>query len=160
LQSNRYQVRAAGERQAMNAGIQGLAADIFKVALVRLAAQLEERGLTSRLVLQVHDEVLVESPRGGNTSRGGGHRCLVRSGRAAGAAHRQPGVGCHVGGRQTLTPAQASDEPTPWSAGVGADDVLQHALVHVEDSSLRTWCWWPGSGEACQLAQQPSRKSF
>jgi len=62
LQSNRYQVRAAGERQAMNAGIQGLAADIFKVALVRLAAQLEERGLTSRLVLQVHDEVLVEVP--------------------------------------------------------------------------------------------------
>jgi DNA polymerase-1 len=62
LQSNRYQVRAAGERQAMNAGIQGLAADIFKVALVRLAAQLEEQHLASRLVLQVHDEVLVEVP--------------------------------------------------------------------------------------------------
>jgi DNA polymerase-1 len=62
LQSNQYQVRAAGERQAMNAGIQGLAADIFKVALVRLAAQMEERSLASRLVLQVHDEVLVEVP--------------------------------------------------------------------------------------------------
>jgi DNA polymerase-1 len=46
----------------MNAGIQGLAADIFKVALVRVDEALEERGLTSRLVLQVHDEVLVEVP--------------------------------------------------------------------------------------------------
>jgi DNA polymerase-1 len=55
-------IRQAGERQAMNAGIQGLAADIFKVALVRIDAALEERALASRLVLQVHDEVLVEVP--------------------------------------------------------------------------------------------------
>jgi DNA polymerase-1 len=46
----------------MNAGIQGLAADIFKVALVHVDQALEERGLASRLVLQVHDEVLVEVP--------------------------------------------------------------------------------------------------
>jgi DNA polymerase-1 len=45
----------------MNAGIQGLAADIFKVALVRLDAALERERLDARLVLQVHDEVLVES---------------------------------------------------------------------------------------------------
>jgi DNA polymerase-1 len=45
----------------MNAGIQGLAADIFKVALVRLDRALEERGLSSRIVLQVHDEILVEA---------------------------------------------------------------------------------------------------
>src|SRR5580700_8536039 len=62
LQSGRYQVRAAGERQAMNAGIQGLAADIFKVALVRLDARLAAADLTSRLVLQVHDEVILEVP--------------------------------------------------------------------------------------------------
>jgi DNA polymerase-1 len=62
LQSGRYQVRAAGERQAMNAGIQGLAADIFKVALVRLDARLAPEGLSSRLVLQVHDEVILEVP--------------------------------------------------------------------------------------------------
>jgi len=54
-------VRQAAERQAMNAGIQGLAADIFKVALVRLNAELDARRLASRLVLQVHDEILVES---------------------------------------------------------------------------------------------------
>jgi DNA polymerase-1 len=52
----------AAERQAMNAGIQGLAADLFKVALVRLDGALEEQELASRLVLQVHDEVLVEVP--------------------------------------------------------------------------------------------------
>ncbi|HEY2215062.1 MAG TPA: DNA polymerase I [Acidimicrobiales bacterium] len=60
LQSSNYRVRQAAERQAMNAGIQGLAADIFKMALVRLDRSLEEAELASRLVLQVHDEVIVE----------------------------------------------------------------------------------------------------
>ena len=54
--------RAAAERQAMNAGIQGLAADIFKSALVRLDHRLNDEGLEARLILQVHDEVLVEAP--------------------------------------------------------------------------------------------------
>jgi DNA polymerase-1 len=54
--------RAAAERQAMNAGIQGLGADIFKSALVRLDHRLTEEGLQARLILQVHDEVLVEAP--------------------------------------------------------------------------------------------------
>ena len=54
--------RQAAERQAMNAGIQGLAADIFKSALVRLDRRLSQEGLAARLILQVHDEVLVEAP--------------------------------------------------------------------------------------------------
>ena len=54
--------RQAAERQAMNAGIQGLAADIFKSGLVRLDHQLSAAGLRARLILQVHDEVLVEAP--------------------------------------------------------------------------------------------------
>src|SRR5262249_4696782 len=62
LQSSNWRIRQAGERQAMNAGIQGLAADIFKVALVRIDQALEEGGYGSRLILQVHDEVLVEVP--------------------------------------------------------------------------------------------------
>jgi len=61
LDSANFRVRQAAERQAMNAGIQGLAADIFKVALVRLDRALGERGLASRIVLQVHDEILVEA---------------------------------------------------------------------------------------------------
>ena len=62
LSSGQRNVRMAGERQAMNAPIQGLAADIFKVALVRLDADLESSDLRSRLILQVHDEVIVEVP--------------------------------------------------------------------------------------------------
>ena len=54
--------RQAAERQAMNAGIQGLAADVFKSALVRLDHALAAADLEARLVLQVHDEVLVEAP--------------------------------------------------------------------------------------------------
>jgi DNA polymerase-1 len=54
--------RQAAERQAMNSGIQGLAADVFKSALVRLDRQLRSEKLEARLILQVHDEVLVEAP--------------------------------------------------------------------------------------------------
>jgi DNA polymerase I len=64
LQAGNYRIRQAGERQAMNAGIQGLAADIFKLALVRLDRDLETQKLESRLVLQVHDEVIVEVAKG------------------------------------------------------------------------------------------------
>ena len=62
LSAPNRQVRQAGERQAMNAGIQGLAADIFKVALVRLDEAIETAGIESCIVLQVHDEIIVESP--------------------------------------------------------------------------------------------------
>jgi DNA polymerase I len=62
LSNSNFRIRQAGERQAMNAGIQGLAADIFKVALVRIDQALVERDVASRIVLQVHDEVLVEVP--------------------------------------------------------------------------------------------------
>ncbi|MDA3042127.1 MAG: DNA polymerase, partial [Actinomycetota bacterium] len=61
LQNPNFRIRQIGERQAMNSGIQGLAADIFKVAIVRLDQALEAGGFESRLVLQVHDEVIVEA---------------------------------------------------------------------------------------------------
>ena len=62
LLNSNWRIRQAGERQAMNAGIQGLAADIFKVALVHIDQALDDAGFASRLVLQVHDEVIVEVP--------------------------------------------------------------------------------------------------
>ncbi len=62
LASGNPRIRQAGERQAMNAGIQGLAADIFKVALVRLDQALEVEGMGTRITLQVHDEIICEVP--------------------------------------------------------------------------------------------------
>ncbi len=64
LSDRNFRVRQAAERQAMNAGIQGLAADLFKTALVRLDSALESERMASRLVLQVHDEVIVEAAPG------------------------------------------------------------------------------------------------
>ena len=62
INSPNFRLRQAAERQAMNAGIQGLAADIFKVALVRLDSALEKQGFEGRIILQVHDEVILEIP--------------------------------------------------------------------------------------------------
>jgi len=60
LVASNFRVRQAAERQAMNAPIQGLAADIFKIALVAIDRSLTEMEAQSRLVLQVHDEVILE----------------------------------------------------------------------------------------------------
>ena len=54
--------RAYAERQAINAPLQGGAADIIKRAMVRLPKALADAGLTSRMLLQVHDELLFEAP--------------------------------------------------------------------------------------------------
>jgi len=62
LSSSNFNVRQAGERQAMNSAIQGLAADIFKVALIEIDEHIEKQSLESRLILQVHDEVILEVP--------------------------------------------------------------------------------------------------
>ncbi|MEE8472900.1 MAG: DNA polymerase I [Dehalococcoidia bacterium] len=61
--SNR-QVREAAERMAINMPVQGTSADIIKVAMIPLHRELESRGLGSRLVLQVHDELIFEVPQG------------------------------------------------------------------------------------------------
>ena len=74
LSSSNFRIRQAGERQAMNAGIQGLAADIFKVALVRLDQRAAEPAApTSRLILQVHDEVILEVPPAEHDAIAGAH---------------------------------------------------------------------------------------
>jgi DNA polymerase-1 len=62
LNNPNFRIKQAGERQAMNAGIQGLAADIFKIALVRIDQSLAQAKMKSAVILQVHDEVLVECP--------------------------------------------------------------------------------------------------
>jgi DNA polymerase-1 len=62
LQARNYQMRSLGERLAVNTVIQGSAADIIKVAMIRCHDALRERGLETRLILQIHDELLFEGP--------------------------------------------------------------------------------------------------
>jgi len=62
IRARQYQTRMLGERLAVNTVIQGTAADIIKVAMVRCYHALAERGLATRLVLQIHDELLFEAP--------------------------------------------------------------------------------------------------
>ncbi|MBR3385557.1 MAG: DNA polymerase I [Atopobiaceae bacterium] len=62
INSRNFQARSFGERTAMNHPMQGSAADIVKIAMVRVASRLREEGLRSRLVLQIHDELDFEVP--------------------------------------------------------------------------------------------------
>lgn len=64
LSSSNHNLRAFGERVALNTPIQGTAADIIKLAMVRVHRRLREEGFAARLILQVHDELIVESPAG------------------------------------------------------------------------------------------------
>ena len=62
LKSSNFMQRSFGERVAMNSPIQGTAADIIKIAMNRVWQRLKKEGLKSRLLLQVHDELLIEAP--------------------------------------------------------------------------------------------------
>ena len=61
LKSANFMQRSFGERVAMNSPIQGTAADIMKIAMIQVDQELQKRGMKSRIVLQVHDELLVET---------------------------------------------------------------------------------------------------
>ena len=62
LKSNNYMVRQFGQRAAMNTPIQGTAADIMKIAMLHVLKELKEKKMKAKIVLQVHDEMLIEAP--------------------------------------------------------------------------------------------------
>ena len=62
LKSSNFNMRSFGERVALNMPIQGTAADIIKLAMVRVHRRLKDEGLAARLIMQVHDELIVECP--------------------------------------------------------------------------------------------------
>ncbi len=62
LASDNFRIRQMGERMAQNAPVQGSAADIFKLAMIDVDATLRDRGLSSRMILTVHDELVLEVP--------------------------------------------------------------------------------------------------
>ena len=62
LSSSNAMMRAFGERVALNMPIQGTAADIIKIAMIRVWQKLNEQHLRARLIMQVHDELIVEAP--------------------------------------------------------------------------------------------------
>jgi DNA polymerase-1 len=64
LKDRTYSVRSFGERVAMNSPLQGSAADLIKLAMIALERALSEAGLESKMVLQVHDELILEAPKG------------------------------------------------------------------------------------------------
>ena len=61
LSSSNFMQRSFGERVAMNSPIQGTAADVIKIAMIRVHQRLKEGGFQSKLILQVHDELLIET---------------------------------------------------------------------------------------------------
>ena len=62
LKSNNYMVRKFGERVAMNTPVQGTAADIMKIAMINVYRKLKEEKMEAKIVLQIHDELLIEAP--------------------------------------------------------------------------------------------------
>ena len=61
IKSSNYNIRSFGERAAMNMPLQGSSADIIKIAMLRIFERMKKEGLRSKLILQVHDELVIDA---------------------------------------------------------------------------------------------------
>ena len=112
LRASNRQTRSLGERLAVNTVMQGTAADVIKVAMIRTHDRLRAEGRSSRLVLQVHDELLLEVPEVETRAV----RELVRA-EMVGAYPLDPPLAVEVGVGDNW--ADAKDQPCPQSAPAG-----------------------------------------
>jgi DNA polymerase-1 len=102
LRARNWQTRSLGERLAVNTVIQGTAADVLKLAMIRAARALKAEGLRTRLILTVHDELLLEAPEG----EVGAVRALVEREMVAPWAPREPPLAVDVGAGRTWLEAK------------------------------------------------------
>jgi DNA polymerase-1 len=102
LRARNWQVRSLGERLAVNTVIQGTGADVLKLAMIRCARELRARGLRSRQILTVHDELLFEVPEDEVDVM----RELVAREMVAPWEPREPPLGVDVGVGQTWLEAK------------------------------------------------------
>ena len=124
LASDNFRIRQMGERMAQNAPVQGSAADVFKLAMIQLDHALEEAGSAARMLLTVHDELVLEVPErereahGVDRARGHGER--DRAARPARRRHRlRRHLGqCEVGRRCVARATSSSSRPSMCRCGV------------------------------------------
>ena len=94
LKSSNFMQRSFGERVAMNSPIQGTAADISKIAMIRVFNRLRKEGMQSKLILQIHDELLIEAP---NDEAESARALLEEEMKAAASLDVVLETDCHIG---------------------------------------------------------------
>ncbi len=94
LKASNFMQRSFGERVAMNSPIQGTAADIMKIAMLRVAKRLKCENLQARLILQIHDELLIEAPKAEAEAV---VRILTEEMKAAASLRVSLETDCHIG---------------------------------------------------------------
>jgi DNA polymerase-1 len=102
LRARNWQMRSLGERLAVNTVIQGTAADVLKLAMIRCARALKAEGMRTRLILTVHDELLLEAPE----DEAAAARALVEREMIAPWAPREPPLAVDVGAGRTWLEAK------------------------------------------------------
>ena len=121
LSSDNFRIRQMGERMAQNAPVQGSAADIFKLAMIDLDRALDAGGFASRMILTVHDELVLEVPL--DERDDGGARRARRDGerhRAAGAARRRHRLRPHLGRHEVAPRGREPHRPARGSTTIAA----------------------------------------
>ena len=165
LKSTNYNLRAFGERVALNMPIQGTAADVMKLAMIRVARRLKAEGLQAQLILQVHDELIVECPQeeadqvkalltqemegGGELLRppGGGGRVRPQLGRGQGLTGRResrwivnwfPWTVPHLAGVAALEKLCFA---VPWTEAMLAEELYNPAASFIVAEARQARCW-------------------